>query len=124
MRAAGILVLALVACSSPDGETPTVDSTWVAVIAEVQLADARASLDSLEAETSDSLRLAALASHGWDAGDLEDALDALSQDPDLAKATYDAVDLKLGLERQGVSPKGTGQDSIPTSMLGATTTSP
>ena len=124
MRAAGLFALVFAACSSPDGETPTADSTLVAVIAEVQLADARASLDSLDVQTRDSLRRAALDAHGWDAGDLEDALEALSRDPDLAQATYDAVDLRLGLERQGVAAKGEDRDSIPAAMLGTTDLAP
>lgn len=116
MRAAAVLTLALAACSSADGDAPTADSTTVAVLAEVQLADARATLDSLEAATADSLRRAALEAHGWNEGDLEDALDALVQDPALTKATYDAVDVRLGLERQGVTPKegdGAAPDSTP-----------
>ncbi len=97
-------VLALSACSSPDGEAPAVDSTLVAVLTEVQLADARASLDTLEASSADSLRRVALEAHGWDDSDLEDALDGLAADPDRVKATYNAVDVRLGLERQGVVP--------------------
>ena len=41
-------------------------------------------------------------------------LDALAEDPDLAKAVYDVVDARLSLERQGVVPV---PDSIP---VGAT----
>lgn len=103
------MALLLAGCGAPDaasGDGPPVDSTLVAALADLHLADARAALapDSAQAESgSDSLRALALAAHGLDAGGLRARLDALAADPALARATYDAVEAALSDERQGLA---------------------
>lgn len=78
------------------------DSVLVEALAEVQLADARAALapDSVRSPAfGDSLRRVALRAHGLDSAALAARLDALADDPALARATYDAVADRLSTER-------------------------
>lgn len=103
-------LIACAGCASPDGDPPAVDSTFVSALAELHLADARASLDTTvaspdeRAALADSLRQRAFDAHGLDSAALADRLNALATDPALTQATYDAVDSRLALERQGVTP--------------------
>lgn len=89
--------------SAPE-DGPAVDSALVDALAEVHLADARAALvpDSLRRPgTADSLRRAALRAHGFEDPDaFERRLDALADDPDRTRATYDAVADRLSEERR------------------------
>lgn len=105
MRLVGLAVL-LAGCGADDAsETgPPVDSTLVALLADLHLADARAALtpDSARAGVADSLRATALSAHDTEADRLDARLDALGRDPDLARATYDAVEDRLDDERQGL----------------------
>ena len=100
---------ALAACGGAGGGAgPSVDSTLVDALAEVYLAEARASLsDSTglgeragRGGAADSLRAVALDAHGLDAEALDRSLDRLARDPALAQATYAAVAERLGLERR------------------------
>ena len=105
MRAVA-LALALVGCGAETAsgdEGPPVDSTLVALLADLHLADARASLsaDSTGETARDSLRAVAFAAHGTEADRVEDRLDALGRDPELARATYGAVQDRLESEGQG-----------------------
>ena len=99
---------ALTGCGGPEaGEPPAVDSTLVDLLADVHLADARAALDTTGANpqrVADSLRGVALRTHGLDSAALNARLDALAEDPELARATYDALDARLARERQGLPP--------------------
>ncbi len=105
-----VALAALVAsagCGGPSGEGPEADSTLVTALIELHLADARAALDTTADDPgalADSLRQRALAIHGLDSAALADRLDDLAADPALAKATYDAVDSRMALERQGMTP--------------------
>ena len=89
--------------ASDDG--PAVDSTLVEALVEVHLADARAGLapDSLGPGAADSLRAVALRAHGLDGDALERRLDALVDDPEAARAVYDAVADRLSEERRGAT---------------------
>jgi hypothetical protein len=80
-----------------------VDTALVAALADLHLADARASLtaDSLRRPSvADSLKGVALRTHHLDADALASRLDALADDPALARATYNAVETRLGDGRQ------------------------
>ena len=96
---------AVAGCGAPEGDGPDVDSTFVEALAELHLADARAALDTTRRDPAfaESLRARALAAHGLDSAALAERVDGLAGDPDLARATYDALDARLSLERQGVS---------------------
>lgn len=89
-------LLSLGACADPSpadlGQVP-VDSALVLVLADVHLADARASLgDPPDREArAESLRAVALAAHGMPPAELERVRDRLASDPALGVATYDAV---------------------------------
>lgn len=96
------LALAVGGCGAPTGEPPVADSTLVDVLAELHLADARAALDSTRSGHADSLRAVALAAHDLDDAALADRLDALARAPDRLRATYDLLDTRLALERQGI----------------------
>ena len=89
--------------SAPE-EGPAVDSVLVEALAEVHLADARAALapDSLRPGLGDSLRRVALRAHGLDAEALDGRLGDLADDPETARATYDAVADRLARERRAV----------------------
>lgn len=105
MRAAALALL-LVGCggaSASENGGPPVDSTLVSLLADLQLADARAALapDSMRGDMADSLRRLALVVHDTEADRLEDRLDALGRDPALTRATYEAVEDRLDDERQG-----------------------
>lgn len=104
------LVLALAAAASgcgsgaedSDAGAVAVDSAFVDVLTELQLADARAALvpDSLRPPgLADSLRRLALDAHGLDSAAVAAHLDALADSPDHARATYDAVQQQLTQER-------------------------
>ena len=98
---------AAVAGCAGDDAPPPVDTALVDVLVEVHLADARGAYDTTATDArADSLRRAALAAHGLDSAALAGRLDALARDPARARATYDAVDERLVLERQGVGPAG------------------
>lgn len=106
-RVAGlaVAVASVSACGAPSGQAPDVDSTLVEVLADGHLADARAALDTTGRDQSvvaDSLRRVALAVHDLDSAALAARLGALAADPVLAQATYDSLDARLALERQGV----------------------
>lgn len=109
-RGRWLLLVGLAACGGAEGDAPPVDSTFVSALAELHLADARAALDSTvasrgtRAALADSLREQVFELHGLDAATLAERLDALAADPDLATATYDAVDSRLSFERQGATP--------------------
>ena len=83
--------------------TVPVDSALVDVLADVHLADARASLaDSARQDAlAESLRAVALGAHGLSEADLRARQDGLLRDPETARATYDAVDRALTAERTG-----------------------
>ena len=95
---------AALGCGAPEGEAPAVDSTLVEALAELHLADARAALDTTRRDPAfaESLRTRALAAHDLDSAALAARLNRLARDPDLARATYDALDAHLSLERQGL----------------------
>ena len=92
-------------CGAPEGSAPAADSTFVEALADLHLADARAALDTTRRDPAfaESLRAEALAAHGLDSAALAARMDGLAADPDLARATYDALDARLSLERQGVT---------------------
>lgn len=111
------LAALLVGCDGTDDVEPEVDPDLVGVIVDLHLADARSSLDTTQARAGlrrDSLRQTAYLRNDTDSIVVARQLDALAEDPDLAKAVYDVVDARLSLERQGVVPV---PDSIP---VGAT----
>lgn len=100
------LAAAAAGCSSGaeggDAGAVAVDSAFVDVLTELQLADARAALvpDSLRSPgLADSLRLRAMDAHGLDSAAVAARLDALADAPDQARATYDAVQQQLTQER-------------------------
>ncbi len=106
----GIALAVLAACEDAPGadaaETP-IDSLVVDVLVDFQLADARAALapDSLHRDAlTDSLRRAVLDAHGLDPDALDRRLDALSDAPAVARATYDAVEERLMDEQRGRLP--------------------
>ncbi|MEM1116701.1 MAG: hypothetical protein AAF845_08925 [Bacteroidota bacterium] len=107
MRAAVLAsVLILAGCgadAASEADAPPVDAALVALLADLHLADARATLapDSTQPHLRDSLRAVALAAHDTEAEALDDRLDALSRDPALARATYDATEDRLEDEGQG-----------------------
>lgn len=87
------------------GDAPAIDSTLVEVLADLHLADARAALDTTARDPdrlADSLRRRAHLAHDLDSAALADQLDDLADDPARLRATYDALDTRLSLERQGV----------------------
>ena len=106
-RALAVVVASAAAagCGAPEGDGPAVDSTLVEALAELHLVDARAALDTTDAgpALAESLRARALAAHGLDSVRLAARLDGLADDPALARATYDALDTRLALERQGIT---------------------
>lgn len=104
--AAVALALATAGCGAEGPATADVpvDSAFVDVLAELQLADARAALvpDSLRPPgLADSLRRVALDAHGLDSAAAAARLDALAESPDRARAAYDAVQERLTQERFG-----------------------
>ncbi len=104
--ALAVAVASAAACGAPSGEAPAVDSTLVEALADAHLADARAALDTTGRDpgaTADSLRRVALAAHDLDSAALAARLRALADDPALTRATYDALDARLSLERRGVA---------------------
>ncbi len=104
MRLVAGLALVLAGCGgAPDGTGPDADSTLVDLLADLHLADARASLDSTARRDrfADSLRQSVLGAHGTDSAALAQRLERLADDPELVRATYDALDNRLNLEQQG-----------------------
>ena len=99
-------LLALTGCGGEAGGDAelAVDSLLVEALVDLHLADARAALDSLGPGAADSLRHAALAAHALDSAALSHRLGALAEAPDVARATYDAVDDRLAEERRGALP--------------------
>lgn len=100
----GVLAVAAGCGDAPQGDGTAIDSTLVDVLADLHLADARAALDTTArdpARLGDSLRQVALVAHDLDSATLAARLDRLSEDPQQLRATYDALDTQLGLERQG-----------------------
>ena len=105
--AGGALAAGALGCGAPSGEPAAADSTFVTALIDLHLADARAALDTTGRDrraVADSLRRRALDAHGLDSAALAARLDALADDPALARATYDAVEKRMGLERQGLTP--------------------
>ena len=88
------------------GDAPPVDSTLVELLADLHLADARATLDSTGTRgwLADSLRQSALRAHGTDSAALAERLERMTDDPERVRATYDALDTRLNLEQQGIEP--------------------
>ena len=89
----------------PEGDGPQADSLFVEALADVHLADARAALDTTGRDPdalAESLRAVALAPHRLDASALAERLDMLADDPERLRVTYDALESRLALERQGV----------------------
>ena len=110
-RAVVALAVLLGGCGGSEAEAPEADPALVSALAELHLADARAALDTVatdRAALAESLRAVALAAHGLDSAGLARQLDALAADPALAGVTYDALDTRLSLERQGVTPDDAG----------------
>ncbi len=106
-RAAALLALLLAGCSEPPvtgtgaPDAVPVDSSLVDVLADVQIAAARAALAAPARRDAalDSLRAVALAAHGLSADDLRDRQARLASDPAEARATYDAVATALDAAR-------------------------
>ncbi len=111
MRHAAALFLALVAgCSEPPAtgaglpQAVPVDSSLVDLLADVQIAEARADLAAPERRmaVTDSLQSVALAAHGLTDDGLRDLQARLARDPAEARATYDAVASALDSARAAV----------------------
>ncbi len=109
MRHAAALLLALLAgCSEPPAtgtgapESVPVDSRLVDLLADVQIAEARADLaaPARRAAVADSLRTIALATAGLTEDDLRSRRARLARDPAEARATYDAVALARSTRRR------------------------
>ena len=108
MRPALFAALALAGCG--EATAPEPDAELVDALVEVHLADARAALDTTGRDLDalgDSLKAVALATHGLDSSAMARHLDALADDPALARATYAAVDAALVGERRGTPPDTT-----------------
>ena len=119
MRRAALALLAAASgaagCGGPSGEPPAADSTLVTALIDLHLADARAALDTSGRDgraVADSLRRLALDAHGLDSAALEARLEAFADDPALARATYDALEQRMGLERQGLTPPNPGDGPL------------
>ncbi|HLA63731.1 MAG TPA: hypothetical protein VK610_04845 [Rhodothermales bacterium] len=98
---AALAVLLLVAgCRDPEGERepPPPDSTLVAVLTELHLADARAETTGA---SRDSLRRVAFEAMGTDSAAVSRALDEAARDPLAAEALWSAVSARLEGERTG-----------------------
>jgi hypothetical protein len=104
---AGSGLVLLAGCGGADEAEPPeavpVDSALVDVLADVHLADARASLadSARQPILAESLRAVALGAHGLSEAGLRARQDGLLRDPETARATYDAVDRALTAERTG-----------------------
>ena len=105
MRLVAGLALVLAGCGgAPSGAAPDADSTLVDLLADLHLADARAALDSTDRRDrlADSLRRSVYGAHGTDSVALAERLERMADDPELVRATYDALDTRLNLEQQGI----------------------
>ena len=100
-----LAVCTLAACGGEPSESAdvAVDSSFVDLLADLALADARA--DRLPASSRvasrESLRAVALGGLGADSAAADGRLRALAADPDRASATYRALDARLSRERHG-----------------------
>lgn len=101
-----VLAFLLSGCGSNDEADQTdfvpVDSTLVELLADLHLADARAS--AFEDSAAVSPRDSVLTRRDLSEADLAETLRDLAEDPDVASATYSAVETRLSLERQGGLP--------------------
>lgn len=110
-RAVAVALVWLAGCGGDEaGEGPTdavpVDSALVDALADLHLADARASLadSARQPVLAESLRAVALGAHGLTEADFRARQADLARDPATARATYDAVDRALTAERSGAPP--------------------
>ena len=83
-----------------------VDSSLVDLLADLHLADAR--VQAFEgagpSETAtDSAQAAVLALHGMTQSEFSESIQKLAREPEVAAATYLALETDLGLERQGAT---------------------
>ena len=98
-RPTALLLVLLAGCSAPDPtgsglpDAVPVDSALVDALADVQIAEARATLaaPAPRGAVADSLRAVALAAHDMSEDDLRRHQARLARDPAEARATYDAV---------------------------------
>jgi len=98
-----LLVLLLVsACSKPQTEFPISRGELPGVLIDVYVAEAEAGL--LATDLADA-RSEALLRHGYDTSDFNETMRLLTEDPDAAKAIYQAVLDSVIFEQRDIRAK-------------------